>query len=130
MTKANSTPARPGDAAWKSAIADLRARQRWIRKIARVLGLDPDSPKGVVLRDYLLAALFPLSLSKPRSSHNVLRELQQVLKALPADSPAQAKKAPGRAHRSNLKQHLEQLYGPGVVVVEEVDDGKAPQKTD
>lgn len=126
MTHASHKPAKPGDNEWKEKLATLRLRRRQMQQVARALGLNPDSPKGTVLCEFLLGEIFGEAVAKPQSRPAVLRELQAVLKAAPADSGSP--KGKGR-ERPGLKQHLEQLYGPGVVVVEEGSDGEEEEKS-
>lgn len=101
-------------------MVELREQRRWCGKIARALGLDPDSPRAVVVREILLARIFSSAMNKSRRTGALLKEFQQAMKAVPND-PAGARKK-SSPEGQNLRQHLEQLYGPGVVVVEDVDD--------
>ncbi|NIP72771.1 MAG: hypothetical protein GWO16_06915, partial [Gammaproteobacteria bacterium] len=103
-------PARPGDPNWKAILAELRHHQRWGRRVARSLGLDPDSPRAVIIREILLARIFSSAVHKNRRPGELLKELQQALKAVPADTGAARQKRAGE--RKDLKQHLDQLYGP------------------
>ncbi|MDA2913156.1 hypothetical protein MYX77_04215 [Acidobacteriia bacterium AH_259_A11_L15] len=120
MKNGAPAPARPGDPNWKATVAELRDHQRWCRKVARSLGLDPDSPRAVVIREILLARLFSSAMNQRGRRGALIKELQQALKAIPGDSTRTRSKAADE--KKNLRQHLDQLYGPGVVVVEDVGD--------
>ncbi|MFQ5778931.1 MAG: hypothetical protein ACE5IP_13075 [Terriglobia bacterium] len=126
MSSAQPLPARCGDAEWKAELAQLRTCQRLIRQVARVLGLKPNSPRAQVLQEYLISEMFRLAFGNPKRPATLLQELHRALKAGPPDSPGRKKNA--TPEKKNLSEHLEQLYGPGVVVVEEVEDEEAPDK--
>jgi len=119
MTKKKPAPARPGDLDWKKKRAELRQCQQLFRQAARILGLKPGSPREKILREYLLSEVFRLALHKPQKPGALLHELHRVLKVPPPESKPRKSNA-SRAEKTNLSQHLEQLYGPGVVVVEDI----------
>lgn len=108
---------RRSDPDWKETIAELRQRQRRLRQVAKTIGLDPDSPKAVILQDYLLSEVFRLAMEKRRITAAYLQRLQNLLKAAAADKKGKSKtKSPSDG--PGLVQQLEQIYGPGVVIEE------------
>lgn len=120
MTPNRTAPASPGDLNWKAVLAELRDHRRWCRRVARSLGLDPESPQAVVVREIMLARIFSSAVHKKRRPGELLKELQRALRAVPPDSSGPRRKKPG--DQRDLKQYLDQLYGPGVVVTEDAAD--------
>ncbi len=112
--------ARAASPDWKETIAELRLRQRRIKQLAKVLGLDPDSDKATIIQDLLLAEVFKLATERRRASLTFLQQVQRTIKSVSAVSTENGKPAKARKDAADLTQQLEQIYGPGVVVVEEL----------
>ena len=112
MKNASPAPARPRDAVWKTGIVQLRARERRLRQVARVLGLQPDSPRAVVIREFLLGEIFRLAFEKSRSPGTMLQELHQALKAVPVEASAKRKKTKNPVEQAReIRRRWRQLYG-------------------
>ncbi len=112
MKYASPAPARPRDAVWKTGIVQLRARERRLRQVARVLGLQPDSPRAVVIREFLLGEIFRLAFEESRSPGAMLQELHQALKAVPVEASAKRKKARNPVEQGReIRRRWRQLYG-------------------
>ena len=114
-------PAVPGSIEWKQQVAELRVWRRQMRQVARALGLDPDSAKGTIVWEFLLHKGFGRVAHNKRGDTAAIRQLLNLLKSAPAKAASPRRKS-SAADRKSLTHHLEQLYGPGVVVVEDVDD--------
>lgn len=112
--------ARAASPDWKETIAELRLRQRRIKQLAKVLGLDPDSDKATIIQDLLLAEVFKLATERRRASLTFLQQVQRTIKSVSAASTEKGKPAKAHKDAADLTQQLEQIYGPGVVVVEEL----------
>ena len=102
---------------WKETISELRQRQRRFKQVAKAIGLDSDSPKAVILREYLLSEVFRLSMEKRRATASYLQRLHALVRALVQDSKGNSK-GKSRRQSEDLVQQLEQIYGPGVVLEE------------
>ncbi len=112
MKNASPAPARPRDAEWKTGLAQLRARERRLRQVARVLGLEPDSPRAVVIREFLLGEIFRLAFEKSRSPNAMLQELHQALKAVPVEASGKKKKGMNPVEQGReIRRRWRQLYG-------------------
>jgi hypothetical protein len=119
--------ASPGGKQWKERLAELRARRRQMRQVAKAVGLDPDSAKGIIVWEFLLHSYFGRAVEAKRTTSTIVRELLNLLKSSPSKKHRPGSKT-GTAEGKSLSQHLEQLYGPGVLVVEDVDDEKSKEK--
>ena len=112
MKNASPAPARPRDAEWKTGLKQLRARERRLRQVARILGLEPDSPRAVVIREFLLGEIFRLAFEKSRSPNAMLQELHQALKAVPVEASAKRKKAKNPVEQAReIRRRWRALYG-------------------
>ena len=112
MKNASPEPARPRDAVWKTGIVQLRARERRLRQVARVLGLEPDSLRAVVIREFLLGEIFRLAFEKSRSPGTMLQELHQALKTVPVEASAKRKKTKNPVEQGReIRRRWRQLYG-------------------
>ncbi len=112
MKNASPAPARPRDAEWKTGLTQLRARERRLRQVARVLGLEPDSPRAVVIREFLLGEIFRLAFEKSRSPNAMLQELHQALKTVPVEASAKRKKSKNPVEQAReIRRRWRQLYG-------------------
>ena len=112
MKNASPAPARPRDAVWKRGIVQLRARERRLRQVARILGLQPDSPRAVVIREFLLGEIFRLAFEKSRSPGTMLQELHQALKAVPVEASGKKKKGMNPVEQGReIRRRWRQLYG-------------------
>ena len=112
MKNASPAPARPRDAEWKTGLKQLRARERRLRQVARVLGLQPDSPRAVVIREFLLGEIFRLAFEKSRSPNAMLQELHQALKAVPVEASGKKKKGMNPVEQGReIRRRWRQLYG-------------------
>lgn len=111
-------PAHPGQTAWKQRLAEIRRHRREMRQVARALGLNPDSSKGTVVWEFLLARRFSEAAAPGVLRKKAAEELLRLLKIDPARSTARRRTG---THKG-LLHHLEQLFGPGVVVAEEVNE--------
>ncbi len=112
MKSASPAPARPRDAEWKTGLTQLRARERRLRQVARVLRLQPDSPRAVVIREFLLGEIFRLAFEKSRSPNAMLQELHQALKAVPVEASAKKKKGMNPVEQGReIRRRWRQLYG-------------------
>jgi hypothetical protein len=109
---------------WKETIAELRQRQRRMKELAKVLGLDPDSGKATIIQDLLLAEVFKLATEKRRASLTFLQQVQRTIKGVFSTAPEKGKPAKVGKDAADLTRQLEQIYGPGVVVVEELKDAR------
>ncbi len=112
MTDATPPPAGPRDAEWKTGLAQLRARERRLRQVARILGLEPDSPRAVVIREFLLGEIFRLAFEKSRSPNAMLQELHQALKAVPVEASGKKKKGMNPVEQGReIRRRWRALYG-------------------
>lgn len=112
MKNASPAPARPRDAEWKTGLKQLRARERRLRQVARVLGLEPDSPRAVVIREFLLGEIFRLAFEKSRSPNAMLQELHQALKAVPVEASGKKRKGMNPVEQGReIRRRWRQLYG-------------------
>ncbi len=112
MKNASPAPARPRDAEWKTGLKQLRARERRLRQVARVLGLQPDSPRAIVIREFLLGEIFRLAFEKSRSPNAMLQELHQALKAVPVEGSGKKKKGMNPVEQGReIRRRWRQLYG-------------------
>ncbi len=112
MKNASPAPARPRDAEWKTGLTQLRARERRLRQVARILGLEPDSPRAVVIREFLLGEIFRLAFEKSRSPNTMLQELHQALKAVPVEASGKKKKGMNPVEQGReIRRRWRQLYG-------------------
>ncbi len=112
MKNASPAPARPRDAEWKTGLKQLRARERRLRQVARILGLEPDSPRAVVIREFLLGEIFRLAFEKSRSPNAMLQELHQALKAVPVEASGKKKKGMNPMEQGReIRRRWRQLYG-------------------
>ncbi len=112
MKNASPAPARPRDAEWKTGLKQLRARERRLRQVARVLGLQPDSPRAIVIREFLLGEIFRLAFEKSRSPNAMLQELHQALKAVPVEASGKKKKGMNPVEQGReIRRRWRQLYG-------------------
>ena len=114
MKNAPPAPARPRDAEWKTGLKQLRARERRLRQVACVLGLEPDSPRAVVIREFLLCEIFRLAFEKSRSPNAMLQELHQALKAVPVEARGKKKKGVNPVEQGReIRRRWGELYGLG-----------------
>ncbi len=112
MKTASPAPARPRDAEWKTGLKQRRARERRLRQVAHVLGLQPDSPRAIVIREFLLGEIFRLAFEKSRSPNAMLQELHQALKAVPVEASGKKKKGMNPVEQGReIRRRWRQLYG-------------------
>jgi len=98
-----------------------------------VLGLNSQSPSVEIAEEMLYTAACN-GLSERETAHllAVLREAREQRKAGRGGSTLSSPRSRAESKRrsgKSLKQHLDQLYGPGVVVEEEVDGSDPDNET-
>lgn len=117
------------NAVWQAEHERLRQARANLALLKNALQLEPDSPSGQLAEELLYTIVFQkiplIEQEGPLPLLREAREQQKVSGKQGADSP---RRDPARP-RQNLKQHLEQLYGPGVVVVEDVNHEDTDEKS-
>ena len=108
---------------WKKQHKELEEAQSLLAVLTQSLGLKPGSPKRVIAQELLYTLVFlAFPLLKKEGPLALLREAREQEKG-------GGKSQPQPTGRKSLKQHLEQLYGPGVVVEEEVESSDPEDET-
>ncbi len=112
MKNASPTALASSTAEWQSALKQIRQRRRRIQQLARVLGMESDSPQEFILREFLLGEIFRLAFEESRSPGAMLQELHQALKAVPVEASAKRKKAKNPVEQGReIRRRWRQLYG-------------------
>lgn len=113
---------------WREEHERLRQARANLALLKRALQLDPKSPCGEIAEELLYTIVFDkMPLFRREQPLPLLREAREQEKI------GERKKTTPRTDAdpskgASLKQRLEQLYGPGVVVEEEVSDDEPPEE--
>ncbi len=99
-------------AEWQSALKQIRQRRRRIQQLARVLGMESDSPQEFILREFLLGEVFRLAFEKSRSPATMLHDVQKVFKDNPVVPDGRKKKAHNPVEQAReIRRRWRALYG-------------------
>lgn len=103
----------------KEVLAELRDQKRFIVRAAKAVGLEEDAALAEVIQSIIMMRIFNLATEKRRAPASMVPLLQKALKLPIAEVTRGANKPPAEDKtKKDLGQHLEQIYGPGVVVVD------------
>ena len=118
-TAKSTTASRAMPPEQKEVLAELREQKRFIVRAAKALGLEPDAAMAEVIQSIIMMRIFGLTTEKRRAPSSIVPLLQKALKLPIAEVTKGTSKAPADdKKKKDLGQHLEQIYGPGVVVVD------------
>ncbi len=113
---------------WSTAHERLRFARAGVAALKQALQLDPNSPSGQLAEEMLYTFVFQkLEDVEKQKPLVLLHEAREQHKVEPT-AKAGASKAKTSDPKS-LKQHLDQLYGPGVVVEEEIEGDDTKDET-
>lgn len=117
----HSTISRYWREVWSAAHDRLRFARAGAAALKQALQLDPKSPSAQLAEEMLYTFVFQKLEDVEKQKPLVL--LHEAREQRKADSTAKDRRSqPATGKPKNLKGHLDQLYGPGVVVVEDVDE--------
>jgi len=115
---------------WSAAHDRLRFARAGVAALKQALLLDPNSPTAQLAEEMLYTFVFQkqkLEDIEKKPPLDLLHQAREQRKVELASRSRRSQAAAGRP--GSLKQHLDQLYGPGVVVEEEVDGSDPDNET-
>jgi len=124
----HSTISRYWSQVWSAEHDRLRFARASLAALKQALQLDPKSPSAQLAEELLYTMVFQkLTEIEKQQPLTLLHEAREQ-KKVEATMKGRGSKAK-TTERKSLKRHLEQLYGPGVVVEEEIEGSDPEDET-